>query len=51
MPKRYTHVLNAYVTAEQREFLEKYAEENDIGLGKAARIAISKMMQSEGVVP
>ena len=45
----FTDDLAFRVTPAQRGFLEKLAEENGIGIGKAARICIDEMMKNEGV--
>jgi len=54
MPKgsrRFSEDLAMRISPAQRGFLEKYAEERDIGICKAARYCIDAMMKKEGFTP
>jgi len=54
MPKgsrRFSEDLAMRISPAQRDFLEKYAEERDIGICKAARYCIDAMMKKEGFTP
>lgn len=45
----YTDDLAFRVKPAQREFLEKYADDHDMGLCQAARFCIDEMMKREGL--
>lgn len=45
--RRFGKDLTLRCSEEQRDFLEKYARENDVGICAAARYCINKAMKSE----
>lgn len=47
--RKFTADVAFRVTPAQREFLEKYAEDNDMGICKAARVCIDEKMKNEGL--
>ncbi len=46
--RRFAYDVCFRVTTEQREFLEKYAWENKIGIGEAGRAGIDLLMEKDG---
>lgn len=48
-PRRLSRDLCLRVSPVQREFLEKYAEKNNIGICAAVRDTIDEKMKREGV--
>lgn len=46
-PRRLSQDVSLRISPAQREFLEKYAEKNDIGICAAVRDSIDEMMKNE----
>lgn len=45
-PERLTDAVAYRVTAAQRTFLERIADEKNVGIGEAARIVLDKVMRA-----